>query len=107
MMKAFTIGLLSGAIALSGCGTTGGITPITIPIAIADVQNAAVTACGFLPTATTITSILAVNDPALTTAVAVAQAICAAVAAAPKAGAKRGLAKPSIDGVIISGTFIQ
>ena len=95
--------LLTGifAITLAGCGT---INPFTNqPNTPADVQNATVQACGFLPTASTVLNILAVGNPAAATAEAVAQAICAAVTPAPKA--LKGV--PTVNGVEIHGRFVR
>jgi hypothetical protein len=61
------------AVSLTACNTSEQ-TAATID----DIQKAAMTACGFLPTANTILAIFNSN-PAVTTASAVATAICAAV----------------------------
>ena len=99
--------LLIALSALSGCATTGGLAPISI----AGVQNAAVAACAFLPTATTVGNIIAAGNPLLTTAEAIAQAICAAVTQAPTVAAKSGrrmmVVQPMVNGVPIQGKFLR
>jgi len=105
------IGLLSvlavlalGA-ALAGCQT---INPTTGDVVkVTDVRTAAVAACGFLPTAETVASIIRTNDPKLATASAIAEAICAAITAKPSnSGAVTLFSVPSVpkvNGVPIKG----
>ncbi len=83
------------ALALPGCVTSSGTT-----LNVQDVQAAAVAACAFLPTATTVASLIAANNPALTTASAIAAAICAAVTAK---SAPLGASGPAVAGVPIRG----
>lgn len=82
---------------LPGCVTTSGTT-----LNVQDVQAAAVAACAFLPTATTVASLIAANNPALNTAEAIAAAICAAVTAK---SAPLGASGPAVAGVPIRGQF--
>lgn len=119
MKKFLTVSALIGTLALAGCGTmgtTGGTTPPvistgdpTLDAQIQAAQAAAVKACGFLPTVTTITGILSTFVPGAAGPVAigtqVAQAICDAVA--PKASAKRKLGSPTVNGVRIEGIFVR
>ena len=99
---------LAMALALSACAggnlvlpnLTGG----TVTITPAQVQNAAVQACGFLPTAATVAGLITAS-PYLATASAVAGAICAAVAPAKAGGKLRGA--PMVNGVAIHGKFVR
>ena len=70
---------MAAVLAAGGCATISndGITA-------AEVQSAAQTACGFLPTASSIAALLTANA-AVVTAEGVASIICAAVTAAPPA----------------------
>jgi hypothetical protein len=86
------------AAALTACATTGTTTTITI----ADVQNAAVAACQFLPDATTIANILTAS-PVAATAESVAAIICAAVGNQPAAAVRHRATAPFI---IINGQTI-
>jgi hypothetical protein len=86
------------ALSLGGCA---GVDTATV---ISQVQQAAVLACGFLPTAATVANILAAGNPALQVASAVATAICTAVTAK---GARRGGAIPNVNGVEVHGKFVQ
>ena len=89
---------VSVAAALASCTTSGIGTTITI----AEVQNAAVAACQFLPDAATITNILTAS-PVAATAESVAAIICSAVASQPASGVKRRATAPT---VVINGTTI-
>jgi hypothetical protein len=87
------------AAALAACTTTsGGGSAITI----ADVQNAAVAACQFLPDAATITNILTAS-PAAATAEGIAAIICSAVAGQPATAVKRRASAPV---VVVNGQTI-
>jgi len=105
-MRKLMLGAAAAAfLAVGGCATTTGSGGITT----ADVQNAAVTACSFLPTAATIASILSAN-PAIATASQVAALICAAVTG-KQSVELRGASAPVIvvNGVpvTIEGTFVK
>lgn len=89
------------ALSLGACATLQ--SPLGNSNTIIKIQNAAIAACAFLPTAQTIASILAANDPKLATAEAVAAAICAAIQ--PTAHALIYVA-PAVDGVQIVGAFV-
>ena len=119
MKKLVMIAALCGSVALAGCATSG-VTPAPSPVittgnanvdaTIAAAEAAAVKACGFLPTAQTITGILSTFVPATSVPITignqVASMICNAVA--PKASAKRRRlsAQPMVNGVPIEGAFV-
>jgi hypothetical protein len=93
------------ALMLGGCATTGGTTSATI----VQIQQAAVVACGFLPTVSTVANILvAPTGPAgvavSMTVEAIAGAICQAVTAKSM---KKGGAAPTVYGVPIHGQFTR
>lgn len=103
-MRKIALAALIAASTLAGCATTGGVPNINVQ----DVQNAALAACSFLPTASTVANIIAAGNPALQTAEAVAQAICAAVAVASPSGKLGGsIALPTVNGVVIHGTWVK
>lgn len=98
MKKLLLAAALSTSIALGGCasgGSTGNVSSI---------QQAAVLACGFLPTAQTVADILAAGNSLISTVSAVAQAICAAVGTK---GVRKGGAAPTVNGVVIHGKFVN
>lgn len=76
------------------------------------IQNAAVTACGFLPTATTVANVLlASQQPAVGMATTIAAGICAAVTQVqPGAVTQMGVMSepvvPTYNGVKIEGEFV-
>lgn len=90
--------------ALAGCTTT-------IPTGddtVAKAQAAAKTACSFLPTAETVADIIKANDPALSTAKAIANAICNALNPETPAGIMTLFkAVPTVDGVVIRGERVE
>lgn len=100
-----------GAIALAGCATTS--TPTSTADIITAVQNDAVLACKFLPTAATVAEIVSSAVPgaanATTMASQLAAQICAAVTAAvPTSGARRRSAiAPMVNGVVIHGRWVK
>src|ERR1017187_2768692 len=76
--KLLAIGALS--LGLGACASNGALQPSVqnaITVAVADVQSAAAIACGCVPTATAIGSIVAAGDPPLATAAAIAEVLCA------------------------------
>ncbi|MDE2106685.1 MAG: hypothetical protein KGL39_56235 [Patescibacteria group bacterium] len=98
---------IAGTVGLAGCGLTNPFT--NQPISTADVQNAAVAACGFLPTASTVAQIISVASGGagagiVDTVEGVASAICAAVVPA-KAGRLRGA--PMVAGVTVHGKWVR
>jgi hypothetical protein len=94
---------LVGTLLVGGCGVISN--PFTgAPITAADVQAAAVAACGFLPTAATVANIIAAGNPAVATVSTIAQAICSAVTAK---GGRLGGAAPNVNGVPVHGRFVQ
>lgn len=92
MKHFFTILFLSCATALGGCAGTGGggtIGVVTTPdftAIIAQVQSFCKIACGFVPTASTIASILSGGNPGVMAATSISQAICAALEPPKMAG---------------------
>jgi len=102
MQKFLRVLPLVGTLLVGGCGVTNPFTGV--PITAADVQAAAVSACGFLPTAATVANIIAAGNPTLTTATTVAQAICSAVTAH---GGRLGGAAPNVNGVAVHGRFVK
>lgn len=107
-------GALSIATALGGCAsTTGANTGTTaannINSVIAQIQQASVAACSFLPTTATIANILgtvAGVGAETQLATTVASQICAAVSPAAKANRAAGAA-PTVNGVVIHGRFVR
>lgn len=96
-------GALAGTLALGGCATNGAGGS---SISLASVQNAAVAACGFLPTAATVANLIASNNAAIATAESIASAVCAAVAPSKQAG-KHGAVLASVNGVRVRGKFVR
>lgn len=93
------------AVSMSACSTLGGIDPATITA----IQNAATSACGFLPTVSVVLALLGTNNPSLQTAQQIAAAICNAVVP-PASVAARGAAPrgtPTVAGVVIDGKFVR
>jgi len=97
-MKVLKSWLLLGALALTACqnAPAGGT--------VAQAQNFAIAACGYLPTAETILAILAKKSSQLDNAEAIAAAICAAVR--PKIATFVARA-PAVLGVPIKGKFVK
>jgi hypothetical protein len=89
---------VSIAAALVSCTTGGTGTTVTI----ADVQDAAVAACKFLPDAATITTILTAS-PVAATAEGIAAIICSAVTGQPATAVKRRATAPT---VVVNGVTI-
>ena len=112
-MKKIAMLTLAATLSLGNCATTGGITPSSIQSVIASVQSAAVQACGFLPTASTVSAILASFVPggsAVEASVAsVAQQICTAVLPLKARLGKRlgGTSPPTVNGIVIHGRFVS
>jgi hypothetical protein len=80
---------------------------------VQSIQNAAVTACGFLPTASTVANILLVSQqPAVGMVTTIAAGICSAVTQVqPGAVTQMGLMSvpvpPTYNGVTIEGEFVK
>ena len=98
MKKLFLIPLFS--LALSGCATLPQVTTT-----IGAVQQAAVIACGFLPTVSTVAGILSGGNAAVLTAEAIATAICSAVH--PAQSGRLGARRMTVNGVPIRGRFVR
>ena len=106
IVPALALGLL-----VSSCATVPGVDPITggqITTEVTNVQEAATQICGFLPTASTVTNILASfitgASPIATVVNQVAASICSAVTAK---SLRRGAGPPRVRGVAIHGTFVR
>lgn len=120
MRKIITATLMLAALALGGCATSGTLpsTGTTAPptstgnATVDAVQSAVVKACGFLPTATTVSGILSTFVPGAAPVTAIvsqiATSICAAVAP-PRASARRKASSgpPTVRGVTVEGRFVR
>ena len=94
------------ALLLAGCGTfTNPFNGQTVTITAADVQAAAVQACNFLPTASTVASIISAS-PMVATAGQIAALICQAVVPTKQAG-RLGAAVPTVNGVQVHGRWVR
>jgi hypothetical protein len=109
MRKIALLSALAASLLMSSCAGTG-ITPTVVQNAVTQVQQAAVAACGFLPTAATVSGILATLVPGVATAeaavVSAAQQICAAVAPV-KTSARLKVVVPTVNGVPVHGRFVR
>jgi hypothetical protein len=101
--KLFFAAPVAVALALGGCAT-GSVTATTVAATVAQVQQATILACNFLPTAATVASILSGGNPLVSTASAIAQAICTAVTTK---AARQGGPAPSVGNVVIHGRFVK
>jgi hypothetical protein len=116
--------LLFGGILLSSCATTPTVVSTDVASVVADAIAATETACSFIPAATTIADIISVGDPLVATAGQIATAICNSIKASvvtppatttAAAALKRKFAlhrfgvnaPPTVDNVIIVGTFVK
>jgi len=105
MRKALLVAPITAMFLLSGCATTGTGSPAAL---IEQVRQAAVAACGFLPTVETVAGIISAGNPIIITASGIANAICAAAAAVPPTlQARRKAAPPMVNGVVIHGRFVR
>lgn len=114
MKKFFVALVLAGAMSLGACATTPG-TPSSTDPTVAAVQDAAAKACGFVPSISTITGIIAAffpgGAPINTLVTSVANAICNAIV--PPAGNSlrrgpvAGANAPTVAGVKVEGYFIR
>jgi PBP1b-binding outer membrane lipoprotein LpoB len=100
-MKKIIALVFASALALAGCNSvnTTTVTPAVVTT-VADVQAIVQSACGFLPAATTIASIISAN-PAVATGGQIASIICDAVT---KKAAHKGAALPT---VTVNGQVIE
>jgi hypothetical protein len=85
------------AAALTAPATAGESTPT-----IKGIQNGAASQCSFLPTASTISAILAKNNSTLQTEAQVVSAVCGALDAN-----KNKRTPPVVDGVVIRGCPVR
>jgi hypothetical protein len=107
--------VLAAGLGLAACaGTTPSSTGGTTTSPTGDATTNAiiastVKACGFLPTVSTVTGIIASfvpgGAPINSLVTSIAQSICGAVA--PKAGMRRGAARPEVNGVVVEGRFVH
>lgn len=105
MKRILTALFLASATVLGGCANNPDGTPGTqvpdIQAIITQVQNYCRIACGFVPTAATIASIVTGGNPGVIAASAVSQAICAAIVP-PKLGSRRSLAPKMVKGWVVT-----
>ena len=99
MKKIIAIAFAS-ALALAGCNSVSPSVTPAVTTTVADVQAIVQSACGFLPAATTIASIITAN-PAVATGSQIAQIICDAVT---KKAAHKGAGLPT---VTVNGQVIE
>jgi hypothetical protein len=98
------------ALGLSACVTAGpgpAPSPSDPTSYIADIQKAAVAACGFLPQASFVADLFLSGNSTVQTAQAWAAAICAAVT--PKATVRRGgaVTPGRVNGIPVRGRFVR
>lgn len=103
---------LACGLALSGCGTVSLTSPNTGPISsgtgiAAKVVQVTQATCQFIPTASTIASILSSAVPGLSTANAVARAICEAVAPLASGPGMEGVRQGYVGNVKVHGHFAE
>jgi len=92
-------------IALASC------TPSTSAALITQIQQDAMAACSFLPTAETVTQLITAGNiqaqAGLGTGTTIANAICKAVAATPPVSSLKKATVPNINGIPINGIFVK
>jgi len=92
------------AVPLAACQTTAGGGSSSL---IDEIQAAAVTACAYLPTVETVANILSQN-PAVSTASAVADAICKVVKPSTALSARLKTEAPiNLFGIKVTGEFVK
>jgi hypothetical protein len=107
MKKIIALSLAAG-LGLAGCNSVVAPTDTTTTVinVAKQVEDAAVAACGFLPAATTIATIISAS-PSVLTATQIAQLICSAVT---KKSAVRG-SHPTVNvggkAVVVEGKFVK
>ena len=97
------------AMTLAGCSTVA-LKPGTGPLSsrpgtIGKVVVASQVACGFIPTAATVSNILGAGVPGLGTVAAIAGAICAAVAPLSSGPGLEGVKQGFVGGIKVQGAF--
>ena|SRR5260221_4100437 len=112
MIKLLISSVLAGSLALSGCMSagklpSGGVDPAVIAAVQAFTQNLQ-TGCGYLPLFQTVENVIVAGAyppgiPIATLADIVGRAICTAVMAR---SVRLGSAKPTVNGVVIQGSFV-
>lgn len=98
------------AMSLAGCanlpvGVTTAVTGISNTISA--VQGAAVKACQFQPTESTVEAIIGKLVPGLDTVQSIVNQICAAVSPPSVAAARRARSEPMVAGVPVRGRFVR
>lgn len=97
----------AASISLASCAGVG--VPGTTS-QIDQIRNAAVLACGFLPTVETVAGIIATysgtSAALVTTGSQIADSICSAVVSTSTARRRRGTA-PRVNGVVVRGSFVR
>lgn len=71
---------------------------------VSQIQGAAVAACKYLPTATTVAQLVS-SSSSISTAASIAGLICGAVTSIPLADG--GSRTPKVNGVVIRGQFVK
>lgn len=117
MRKFITAIVLASSLAVAGCAGSGSPPPsgggVTIPPIVGDltvqqIQDAAAKACSFVPTAQTITGIVASffpgGAPINSIVSSVVNSICSAIT---KKSIRRGGSRPMVNGVPVEGYFIR
>jgi hypothetical protein len=113
MRKFMVAGMLAGLLSLAGCGANGQLinpfTGNTVSLDTTAIQQAAVNACNFEPTAAGIANVVAASNSTLTTIDAVVQLICGAVKAqtSTTASSKLGAAMPNSVEVYVNGQAVK
>lgn len=103
-----TLIALSFAATLGGCAAGLDGKPTVDSNVQAQVQQAAASICGFVPTISTVASIVATfttAGPVVDLVSQVATAICDVVA--PKKNMMRRAVRPAVNGVLVQGYFIR
>ena len=107
-MKKIIALVFVGSLALAGCNSVTPTNTTTTTPTVSDFQSAVVTACGFLPAATTIANIITAN-PAVSTGAQIADIVCKAVTTK---SARKGVYAPKsviVNGkvILINGEFVK
>src|ERR1017187_1481286 len=111
MNKFLVASALAGSLFVASCTTVPGVDPITgnpISTEVTNITAAAVAICGFEPTAATVTNILATFIPGASPVAAIVNQVAGSICNAVTAKAVRlGGIAPQVNGVTISGRFVQ
>jgi hypothetical protein len=107
--------MLRTILPIAGCALLGisisACTPSTSAALITEIQQDAMTACSFLPTAETVTQLITVGNiqatAGLTLGSTIASDICKAVSSTPAPSSLKKATIPSINGIPINGIFVK